>query len=395
MTKKIISILCALAVIMSLGALFTFFGAAAKPVFTAANAASEPNINDGKMDSCYESSTKITFAAAKGGATNDSYVYFVNYDGDLYVYAYVKDTDGSRGTTNHGVNDYKYLSYSTDCFEIYLNLDMNETGTVKKNNYSCQLRVNPWYEVDTVSNADGTKIEYKDKLGLPQCLQDGPMSEILGISSGKTKAVVTPKGNDYIVEMHIALDGYGASQIGFGVQVQEGESEEEGDDKHKSWNSDSFSTDYYNTSMHETLNLTNYKRNPALVSSTAASSIAASSKITSSAVSSQQASSAAASSVSDASSSSVTSSKATSSEVASSEADSQVSPVADTDTNAGAVDDNEKGKNSSVWVVIGVAVGVGVLAGIAAAAVLMLKGKKAEPSVEDGAATETKEGTEE
>ena len=379
-----------------------FSGYATGGEYTAASASGAPNIEDGVKDSCYNNSTKITFAPYADGTKNGSEVYFVTYGGDLYLYAYIKDTDGVRGTTDLGADDYKKQSFNTDCFEVYLNLNTYDNLGVDRNKYSCQLRVNPWYEVSAIEG-----YQYKDKLGMPVYLTSGPMADILGITTGKSKAVVTPRGNDYVVEMHLALDGYGSAKIGLGLQIQEGDGSNS--TTHKKWEPIAYDVNYWHTKNHETLILQNYqqnseaaKRDEASLSSYLASSQAmmeleqgtTSKKPSSPASPSSSATASLAGTPSAGVTSGETGSQAVLSGAVSSKSSSSDADAPDgTKDSATQVQNTDEEKDSGFpWWIVGVVAGVIRLVAAAVAAIVFLKKKEMTSSTDENSKDSENDG---
>ena len=224
--KKRLSLFLAVLMMMSmiLVLLSAVPASALGATYVAAKATAEPNITDGKLDDFYKQGTKITFlkSAENKKTQNDSFLYLGHYNGNLYVYGSIVDTDGKKGTENYGATDAEWAkqSFNTDCFEIYLNLLTEETRGCNQNTYSAQLRINPWYTVETLNVADH---DYRNKLGVGLVNPDGPMLGILGVKDGKSVVNVFPNGNSYVFELKINLAGYATEEIGVGFQIQEGE----------------------------------------------------------------------------------------------------------------------------------------------------------------------------
>ena len=391
--KKLVSLLTAVMLVSTMLSLAVVSASALGATYVAAKADAEPDITDGQLDAFYTQGTKITFLPSSDNkkTPNDSFLYLGHYNGNLYVYGSIVDTDGKRGTENYGATDADWAkqSYMTDCFEIYFNLLTEETRGCNQNTYSAQLRINPWYTVETLNVADH---DYRNKLGVGLVNPDGPMLGILGVKDGKSVVNVFPNGNSYVFELKINLEGYAEEEIGVGFQIQEGEKsallkwETKLDDYNQNCN-------YWSTVNYETLKMPGFQSNETIrkakteAEEAAKAAQAAKEKADSELAASKAAAAAASKAASDAKVSSATSvsSDATSSQEVSSEnvtGDVTTSSQAETNESkeAGDADTSVETKPSqksvSPWVPIGIGGGVVVLAGAGVGGYFLLKKKK-------------------
>lgn len=391
--KKLVSLLTAVMLVSTMLSLAVVSASALGATYVAAKADAEPDITDGQLDAFYTQGTKITFLPSSDNkkTPNDSFLYLGHYNGNLYVYGSIVDTDGKRGTENYGATDKDWdkQSYMTDCFEIYFNLLTEETKGCNQNTYSAQLRINPWYTVETL-NVE--KHDYRNKLGVGLVNPDGPMLGILGVKDGKSVVNVFPNGNSYVFELKINLEGYAEEEIGVGFQIQEGEKtallkwETKLDDYNQNYN-------YWSTVNYETLKMPGFQSNETIrkakteAEEAAKAAQAAKEKADSELAASKAAAAAASKAASDAKVSSDTSvsSDATSSQAVSSEnvtGDVTTSSQAETNESkeAGDADTSVETKPSqksvSPWVPIGIGGGVVVLAGAGVGGYFLLKKKK-------------------
>ena len=402
--KKLVSLLTAVMLVSTMLSLAVVSASALGATYVAAKADAEPDITDGQLDAFYTQGTKITFLPSSDNkkTPNDSFLYLGHYNGNLYVYGSIVDTDGKRGTENYGATDADWAkqSYMTDCFEIYFNLLTEETRGCNQNTYSAQLRINPWYTVETLNVADH---DYRNKLGVGLVNPDGPMLGILGVKDGKSVVNVFPNGNSYVFELKINLEGYAEEEIGVGFQIQEGEKtallkwETQINEDNKNYN-------YWSTVNYETLKMPGFQSNETIrkakteAEEAAKAAQAAKEKADSELAASKAAAAAASKAASDAkvssvktssetkvsSATSVSSGATSSQEVSSENVTGDVTTSSQAETNeskeAGDADTSVETKPSqksvSPWVPIGIGGGVVVLAGAGVGGYFLLKKKK-------------------
>ena len=390
--KKLVSLLTAVMLVSTMLSLAVVSASALGATYVAAKADAEPDITDGQLDAFYTQGTKITFLPSSDNkkTPNDSFLYLGHYNGNLYVYGSIVDTDGKRGTENYGATDADWdkQSYMTDCFEIYFNLLTEETRGCNQNTYSAQLRINPWYTVETL-NVE--KHDYRNKLGVGLVDPNGPMLGILGVKDGKSVVNVFPNGNSYVFELKINLEGYAEEEIGVGFQIQEGEKsallkwETKLDDYNQNYN-------YWFTTNFETLKMPSFQSNETIrkaktEAEEAAKAAQAAKEKADSELAASKAAAAASKAASDAkvsSDTSVSSDATSSQEVSSENVTGDVTTSSQAETNeskeAGDADTSVETKPSqksvSPWVPIGIGGGVVVLAGAGVGGYFLLKKKK-------------------
>ena len=390
--KKLVSLLTAVMLVSTMLSLAVVSASALGATYVAAKADAEPDITDGQLDAFYTQGTKITFLPSSDNkkTPNDSFLYLGHYNGNLYVYGSIVDTDGKRGTENYGATDADWdkQSYMTDCFEIYFNLLTEETRGCNQNTYSAQLRINPWYTVETLNVADH---DYRNKLGVGLVDPNGPMLGILGVKDGKSVVNVFPNGNSYVFELKINLEGYAEEEIGVGFQIQEGEKsallkwETKLDDYNQNYN-------YWFTTNFETLKMPSFQSNETIrkaktEAEEAAKAAQAAKEKADSELAASKAAAAASKAASDAkvsSDTSVSSDATSSQEVSSENVTGDVTTSSQAETNeskeAGDADTSVETKPSqksvSPWVPIGIGGGVVVLAGAGVGGYFLLKKKK-------------------